>query len=305
MSPSHRLQGLGALVHRAKGLAGRREAGLVLLLATLAGGAWAFLEIADAVTEGEMEAVDEQVLFLFREGGDPNDPVGAHGVESAVRDVTALGSLTVITFLTLTVILYFVLDRRPRLALYVLVAVVGGAAVSYALKFLYNRPRPSLIAPEALPHDPSFPSGHSAAAAVVYLTLGLLLARTLPRRALKGYVVALGVALALAVGLSRVYLGVHWPSDVLAGWTLGGVWALACWQAERVLQRYGLVERSAFVRRPRPPAPRPPEEGHEGVRPPEAAPGGGRAPADAPGAPGMSPAAPGRGPALRARPRAR
>jgi undecaprenyl-diphosphatase len=200
--------------------------------------------------------VDERVLLLFREGGEPGDPVGPDAVESAVRDVTALGSVTVVALLTLTVVLYFFLDRRPRLALYVLVAVAGGAALSFAFKFLYDRTRPSLIAPEALPGDPSFPSGHAAAAAVVYLTLGLLLARTLPRRALKVYVVALGVALAVAVGVSRVYLGVHWPTDVLAGWALGGAWALLCWQVERLLQRRGLVERAAFVRRPRSPVPK-------------------------------------------------
>src|SRR5690606_34015750 len=102
-----------------------------------------------------------------------------------------------------------------------------------------------------------------------------------PRRSLKVYVVTLGVALALAVGLSRLYLGVHWPTDVLAGWTLGGAWALLCWQAERMLQRRGLVERSAFVRRPRPPVPK--EERVE-VTPPDAAPGDERASAGAPSA---------------------
>lgn len=233
-------------------LVGRRELVLVALLAGFAAGVWGFVELAEAVGEGETEHLDERILLLFREGGDPNNPLGSHEVESALRDVTALGSLAVLAFLTLAVVLYFVLDRRPRMGLFVLLAVAGGAAVTFALKFLYNRPRPSLVAPEALPGDPSFPSGHAAVSAVVYLTLGLLLARTLPKRSLKVYVVVLAVLLALAVGTSRVYLGVHWPTDVLAGWALGGTWTLLCWQAERWLQRRGLVERSAFVRRPRP-----------------------------------------------------
>ncbi|MDX1419556.1 MAG: phosphatase PAP2 family protein [Rubricoccaceae bacterium] len=286
MPLSHRLR---AASTRALGfitqLRGRREAGLILLLATLAGSAWVFLEIADAATTGQAEVVDEQILMLFREGEDPNDPIGSHSVESAVRDVTALGSLTVISLLTLLVLGYFFLDRRPRLALYMFVAVVGGAALSYALKFLYDRTRPSLVPPEALPGDPSFPSGHSAAAAVVYLTLALLLARRLPRRSLKVYVVVLGVLLTVAVGISRLYLGVHWPTDVLAGWTLGGGWALMCWQAERMLQRRGLVERSTFVRRPRPPIPK---EERDGLRPPDDEPGDERASAAAPSAPQAS-----------------
>ena len=157
--------------------------------------------------------------------------------------MTALGSVTVLVFLTAGVVLFLALSRRRRLALYVVVAAAGGAGLSYALKFLYNRPRPSLVAPEALPGDPSFPSGHSASAAVIYLTLGLLIAHSVGRRGQKVYIVALAVLLAVAVGLSRLYLGVHWPSDVLAGWTLGGTWALACWQGERMLQRRGLVER--------------------------------------------------------------
>ncbi|NNF58332.1 MAG: phosphatase PAP2 family protein [Rhodothermaceae bacterium] len=233
------------LAIRIRRVLGRREIGLLLLLATLAAGAWIFLEIADEVNSGDIVTVDERILMLFREGNNPNDPIGSHSVESAVRDVTALGSLTVISLLTLITVAFLFLSRRPRLALYMFVASAGGAALSYALKFLYNRPRPNLVAPEALPSDPSFPSGHSAAAAVVYLTLGLLLAHTLARRELKVYVVTLAILLTVAVGLSRLYLGVHWPSDVLAGWTLGGVWALACWQAERMLRQRGLVEEEA------------------------------------------------------------
>jgi undecaprenyl-diphosphatase len=240
-----------SFVQRLRRVVGRREVALMALLAVFAGGIWGFLTLAEAVTEGETETIDEQILLLFRTGDDPNDPVGPHALESAVRDVTALGSLTVVIFLTLAVAVYFLLDRRPKTALFVVVAVGGGAGIGYALKFFYDRMRPDLLPPEALPADPSFPSGHAALAAVVYLTLGLLMARTMPRRRLKVYVVALAVALALAVGVSRLYLGVHWPSDVLAGWTLGGLWALGCWQAERRLQRRGLVERSAFVRRPR------------------------------------------------------
>ena len=171
-----------------------------------------------------------------------------------MRDVTALGSLTVITLLTFGVGVYFFLSRQPRMGAFVIGAVAGGALVAYGLKFLYDRARPDLLPTDMVPGDPSFPSGHAALSAVAYLTLSLLLARTVPRREQKVYVVGLGVLLTLAVGISRVYLGVHWPSDVLAGWTVGGVWALVCWQTERTLQRHGYVERSVFVRRTRQPA---------------------------------------------------
>ncbi len=226
----------------------------MILLALLAGGIWGFIKFASEVGEGETAQLDERILLAFREPGDSHNPIGSRSVESAVRDVTALGSLTVLGLLTLGTGLYFFLDRRPRMGLFVLAAVVGGVGLTYALKFLYDRTRPSILPTDMLPGDPSFPSGHAALAAVVYLSLGLLLARTLPRRGLKVYVVAIAVFLTLAVGTSRVYLGVHWPSDVLAGWTVGGLWALVCWQAEGVLQRHGIVERSAFVRRPRSPA---------------------------------------------------
>jgi undecaprenyl-diphosphatase len=229
-------------IGRLRAFGRRREVVLVALLAVLAGGAWGFIEFAGALGDGAAARFDEGVLLAFRGGA---DPAGSRRIESAVRDVTALGSLSVLTFLTLAVVLYFALDGRPRTSLYVVVAVAGGAALTFALKFLFDRPRPSLIAPEALPGDPSFPSGHAAVSAVVYLTLGLLLAQAVPKRRLKAYVVALAVALTLAVGASRVYLGVHWPTDVLAGWALGGAWALLCWRVERRLQRRGVVEPAA------------------------------------------------------------
>ena len=246
-------------LQRAWHLLHRQDLALLAVLVVVAGGAWGVVALGDAVTGDEVITVDERILLAFREAGDPNDPIGPHAVESAVRDVTALGSVTVIGFLTLATIGFFALSRRPYMATFVLFAIVGGVIVSYALKFTYDRTRPSIIPPEMLPGDPSFPSGHSAAAAVAYLTLGVLLARTLPQRRLKVYVVGLAALLAIAVGVSRVYLGVHWPTDVLAGWTIGAGWALLCWAAERSLQRRGLVERSVTVRRSRPtPAPSPP-----------------------------------------------
>ena len=88
----------------------------------------------------------------------------------------------------------------------------------------------------------SFPSGHSSLSAVIYLTLAVLLSRLLERRALRVYVIGVAALLTLTIGISRVALGVHYPSDVLAGWTLGFGWALLCWTGMGVLQRRGAVE---------------------------------------------------------------
>ncbi len=225
---------------------------LLAALVVLAAGAFGFAELAEVVTEGEAQTVDERLLLVFRNADDLNDPVGGAGVEEAVRDLTALGGTLLTTLLTLLVVGYFVLDRRPRAAAFLMGAVAGGVAVTFALKLGFDRPRPDLVAHAMQTLSPSFPSGHATTAAVVYLTLGALLARVLPQRRLKMYVVAITIGVTLSVGVSRIYLGVHWPTDVLAGWTLGAAWALACWFLERDFRRRGWIEPSpVLVRRPR------------------------------------------------------
>jgi undecaprenyl-diphosphatase len=209
---------------------------LVVVLAV-----WVFAEIADEVLEGEAPPFDEAILRALRRPEDPTRLIGpAHLVEVA-RDITALGSTSVLALVTLGVLAFLRLEGKRNELWLVVVAAAGGGLLSFALKELFDRTRPDLF-PALVPvTSPSFPSGHAMLAACVYLTLGALLARFLPRRRMKAHVLALAMLVTFLVGTSRVYLGVHYPTDVLAGWAAGLAWALACWLVARHLQRAGRV----------------------------------------------------------------
>jgi undecaprenyl-diphosphatase len=204
--------------------------------------AWAFAGIYDEVREGETLDFDHRILLLFRDPGAPERPWGPPQVESAVRDVTALGGTPLTVLITLAVAGYLAMARKPGAAGFVLVAILGAMCLSYLGKDLIARPRPELVPHAVVVITNSFPSGHATGAAATYLTLGALMARFEPRRRLKAYLLTLAVIIAVAVGLSRLYLGVHWPTDVLAGWSLGAGWALTCWTIARFLQRQGQLE---------------------------------------------------------------
>lgn len=225
-----------------RSLAGRREAWLLVGLLLVAGALYAFLQIADEVIEGETALFDRAIMLALRDPADLTQPLGPRWLREAARDVTALGSTTVLTFVTLGVAGFLALSRRRATAMLVLAAVGGGTLLSNALKYLFDRPRPDIVPHAMEVYTQSFPSGHSMLSAVTWLTLGALLARTEPRRRVKTYVIAMAMATTLAVGMSRVYLGVHWPTDVLGGWTLGAAWALLCWLVARWLQQRGKVE---------------------------------------------------------------
>ena len=220
----------------------RRELALLLVLALAASAIWGFAELTDEVLENETHAFDESVLLALRSPTDRSDPLGPGWLEEFMRDITALGSTGVLAFITLAVAGFLVLQRKANAALFVVVAVGGGMLLSTLLKMGFDRPRPDLMPHGSEVYTASFPSGHSMMAAVTYLTLGALLARVQPRRRLKLYLLGLAIVLTAAVGFSRVYLGVHWPTDVVAGWTLGAAWALLCWSGLLWLQRRGQVE---------------------------------------------------------------
>jgi undecaprenyl-diphosphatase len=210
-----------------------------------AGALFAFAKLANEVMEGSTRAFDERLLLALRTPGNLADPVGPIWLEEMVRDVTALGSTGVLTIMVLSVTGFLAMTRKGYAALFVLASVIGGTLLSQTMKFAYARPRPDLVPHGAEVYTASFPSGHSMMAAVVYLTLGALLARTQATRVVKVYILTIAAVLTVLVGASRVYLGVHWPTDVLAGWTLGAIWALLCWMGMVWLQARGQVEDEA------------------------------------------------------------
>jgi undecaprenyl-diphosphatase len=219
----------------------RREFALLASLAVAALAIWSFAELADDVLEGDTRAFDRWMLLALRNSGDLADPLGPVWFEEVMRDVTALGSTVVLVFLTFASAGFLWLAGRHRAALLVIAAIGGGFALAYGFKAGFERPRPDLVAHAAEVATASFPSGHATLSAVTYLTLGALLARVQPRRSLKLYVIGMAALVTVAVGLSRVYLGVHWPTDVLAGWALGSAWALLCWSLALWLQRRGRI----------------------------------------------------------------
>ena len=211
-----------------------------LLVAALC--AWAFFAIADEVAEGETHDFDTRLLLALRNPADPSDPIGPGWVEELMRDVTALGGLGILAALTLFVAGFLWLQGNRRSMWLMLLAVAGGQAMSTLAKAGFDRPRPDLVPHGMQVYTASFPSGHSMMAAVTCLTLATLVARVQPTRALKAYVLTLAVLVTVAVGVSRVYLGVHWPTDVLAGWAAGAAWALGCWLIAHWLAHRGAVE---------------------------------------------------------------
>ncbi|QJP17027.1 phosphatase PAP2 family protein [Starkeya sp. ORNL1] len=218
------------------------ESGTLVTLLGAASALFAFALIAEDVLEGETHGFDERLLRAFRNPNDLADPIGPPWFEIMMRDITSLGSTTVLTIVTLAAVFYLVMDGKRASAALVAIAVSGGALLTYVLKFGFDRPRPDLVAHLVEVSTLSFPSGHAMGSAVTYLTLGALLARTQPRRRIKIYVLTVAVLLTLMVGVSRVYLGVHWPTDVLAGWCAGSAWALICWTVALWLQRHGDIE---------------------------------------------------------------
>ncbi len=218
-------------VHHPKFLIQRLETKALLLWFAVAGTLWAFLALADEIGEGETGSLDQRLILLLRVPGHPDTPLGPAWFTDAMRDVTALGGFVFLVLLTLVFVLGLIFHGKRREAMILAVTALCAQASIEILKILYDRPRPAFMDIHA--YTASFPSGHTTESTAIFLTAATVIAALETRTDTKILAYAVAVFAMLGVGFSRVYLGMHWPSDVLGGWMLGTAWALVAWIALR------------------------------------------------------------------------
>lgn len=213
----------------------------VVAVVILGASTWGMVTMTRLVMEGRVQGWDDRVLHAMRDADDAESPRGPLVVEHAARDLTALGSMTVIILMTGAMSGFFFLLRRRRDGLLLIGAVVSGMGAFFLLKHLVGRERPPLMSPIVYTESPSFPSGHVMLAAVMYFALAILICRHIAQFRVRAFVWWTAVALVVAIALTRTYLGIHWPSDVVGGlltgigwtalWWMVGWWTT--WQSER------------------------------------------------------------------------
>jgi len=220
----------------------RRELMLLMLGIGVCLLLWGFLALASEVMEGDTTTLDTRILVALRKSDDPSRPIGPSWVENSLLDLTAIGGPTVLGLVVVAVVGFLVLQTRYHTAIVVLATAASGELVNSVLKNVFLRPRPDVVPHLRNVTTSSFPSGHAMESAIIYLTLGAVLMRLSERRITKVYSMGIAIALTLLVGISRVYLGVHYPTDVIAGWMFGFFWASLCWIVAKRFERETGVE---------------------------------------------------------------
>ena len=234
-------ESLKRFLHLLKVAAGRIESRSLIAILIAAISIWGFIALAGEVLEGDTKGLDTEILLALRSPVDPSDPLGPHWVEEFGRDMTAFGGTGVLILITAFTAIYLGMRGQWRSGWLVVAAIASGFAMSQLLKWGFSRPRPDLVPHGSYVYSASFPSGHAMMSAVTYLTLAILTARVEAKRKVRAYLITVAALLTILVGVSRVYLGVHWPSDVLAGWTLGATWAIGCWFVAKWLEARGVT----------------------------------------------------------------
>ncbi|HEU4678372.1 MAG TPA: phosphatase PAP2 family protein [Terrimicrobiaceae bacterium] len=222
--------------------AGWREFVLLLAVGALCGGILIFIGVTDLVHEGEFHETEIAWMKGLRSPADLARPIGPPWLERWSLEITTLGGGAILTLSTLLVAGYFLIQRWYASTVLLLISVAGGTLLTILLKGYFDRERPSVVPHLADSLYQSYPSGHSMMSSVVYLTVAVLLSRAMEHRKVKIYCVSAALFLSFIVGVSRVYLGVHYPTDVIAGWAGGIAWALLCWLTAFWLEKRGRVE---------------------------------------------------------------
>ena len=213
----------------------RTEIAALSALLIIALGVMTFVEVADDMTEADGQMFDQAVLhWLQPVAGQPRGP---WWLQEAAADLTSLGGISVLTLFAVIAFSFLLIQRKRLSALLLVVGLAGGVALSEGLKALFERARPPAAYQAVETLNASFPSGHALLSTVFYLSVAVMMTRAFPKRRLKAYVLGVGMVFALMVGLTRVYLGAHWASDVLAGWSVGAAWAMALWLVSYAVER--------------------------------------------------------------------
>lgn len=185
-----------------------------------------FGALAHEISEGEPLGFDRTIITALRHAPHYSQPIGPHWFNNAMVDLTALGGVTVLTLAVILATALLLLRHQRRMAALLVFATLTGALAGTALKHLFSRPRPDVVHHLVEVNSLSFPSGHAMNSAIVFLTLGAIVSRNYREHSTRLFILLCAIGLVLVIGFSRIYLGVHWPSDVLAGWSIGGAWAL-------------------------------------------------------------------------------
>ncbi len=223
----------------------RRDSCILVGFLVAATTLYGFLKLASEVVEGDTVAIDVMILQALRTAQDMTVPVGPTWLKTVLIDFTALGGAPILALVTLLAVGFLAAQRKWATAAFVVLSICGGAVLSALIKTVFSRERPELVPHLVEVASPSFPSGHAMNSAIVYLTLAVLLARSQEPRRLQVYLISIAVCLTLLVGTTRVFLGVHWPGDVLAGWMVGAAWAALCSLGAKMLQNSRRIERPA------------------------------------------------------------